>query len=148
VRKKKAKLTKYVFDKATFEEVGQKAAAGIVMNIKSGRQADGSPIKKNAPSTIRRKNKENWKHEGNIRSLIMKEERFIQPGMGSWRWFAYKDRVNLEPATRWLKDMSKRLQLRGYVGWLGLSKKTRRVVQLVFRKHILLLIKKNARRQG
>jgi len=134
--------------KETFEEVGEIASASIVLNVKSGKQADGSDIKKNAPSTILRKRLRKALFvkggKGSVRSLIDTKGRFIQSKGGSWRWFAHENRAVVEPATAELRKLSRYVQERGYVGWFDVSKKGWTLIRKVIRERLTEIVKGRA----
>jgi hypothetical protein len=128
----KAKLPQIKFGAAVWKQIGEIAEGGILDNIMRQRQADGRPIKENAPSTRERKRKEGKPQL----SLIDRKKRFIKGGGGSWRFRVLKNGVVIRPAKAELKRISRWVQQKGYVGWFGLSEKHVEVIRAIFRKEI------------
>ena len=141
-RTKQAKLPRFVLGQKTFDQIGEIASASIVLNIQQGKQADGSAIKRNAPSTALLKRQRRALYRGRVASLIDQKHRFIQPRAGSWRWFAYTDHVNVEPATAELRRLSEYNQKRGYVGWFGVSKKGMSLIRRVIKRRLEEIVKR------
>ncbi len=145
-RVKKAKLHRFILGKKTFDEIGKIASAAIVLNIKRGQQADGSPIKENADSTKLRKrvNRRLWR--GKVQPLIdSKKHRFIKTKGGSWRWFAYSGYVDIEPATGELERLSKYVQAMGYVGWFDVNKKGWFLIRKVVKQRLFEILGKKTK---
>jgi len=147
-RTQKAKLPKLVLGKATFEKIGEVASSSIVLNVATSTQTSGAPIKENAPSTIRRKQKNprSKKVGGMVRPLVDVMRRFIKPGAnGSWRWWAHDDYARIEPGDPGgdptLKELSRSLQARGYRGWFGINKKARAIIKRIVKERLLEIIK-------
>lgn len=142
-RAKKAQVPKLDLGRETFEKIGAIAADAVVLNIKTSKQADGSLIKANAPSTARQKRSASRTWQGRVAPLIAEQLRFIQTGKGgSWRWTVHRDHVVIEPSSAELRRLSRYVQQRGYVGWFGLSKKAWGLVREILRAKILESIKR------
>lgn len=142
-RKKIAKLPSIMLGKETFERIGEAVSAGIVMNVRTSQQADGSSIKENAPSTIERKRKLRRlnPYTGAVSPLIDRLRRFIGVDATSWRWWPSEDRVRVEPASSELRALNRIVQERGYTGWFGIPNKVRDVIRRIVRARIEWLIK-------
>lgn len=131
---------------AFFEAVGAVIGGDIIGNIEDGRQADGSSIKENAPSTKRKKQR-----QGNapIRSLVDVERRFIRRGKTSWNWVANSKSVTIEPTgigkSAPLYELVREVQEKGYTGWFGVSKKAHKAIRALLRKRVEKILKKATR---
>lgn len=147
-RKQIAKLPRYELGKKTFEEIGAVASDGVVLNVKDGKQITGARIKRNAPSTAAQKRAKRRLWRGRVASLIDKKHRFIRPGQGgSWRYWAYSNRVKIEPGNQELKRLSRWVQEKRYLGWFGLSQRVRRLIKAIVKKRLLEIVKKAPRRK-
>lgn len=124
IRVRRAKLPRFQFEKSDWQELGEIVAEGVVDNIKKSRQADGSKIQDNKPSTQLMKRNKGRGFQGTVRPLIDEEHRAIQSKGGSFETVAYKTNAKIRPATSWLKEHVPEWQQRGYVGWFGISKNT------------------------
>jgi hypothetical protein len=89
----------------------------VLNNIKQQKQADGSPLRRNRPSTTRRKEAEGKPPL----SLVDEEHRFVKPANWDCSWndknltIAPGDRGGSPP----LKELNESVQLADYVGWFG-----------------------------
>lgn len=79
---------------------------------------------------------------GRVAPLIDRKHRFIQSSGGSWRWLAYEDHVNVEPATNELRKLNIYAQQNGYTGWFGVSKKAMDLIRRVVRRKITQIVSK------
>ena len=141
VRKRVAVLPKYKFDQRTFEKIGKAVAGGVLVNIASQKQADGQRLKANRPATQQRK-----RDKGRpALSLVDKKRRFVKGGGGSWKYKATSSSVVVFPATNELKALVRWVQLKGYVGWFGISDKARNAIRAILREFIKATNKKAKR---
>lgn len=134
-------IPKYKLGQKTYDEIGKVASNGIVLNIKSSKQYDGTAIKENATSTknIKRRYRRLW--QGRAAPLIDKKHRFIKTGQGgSWRYWARDDQVTVEAGSEELRRLSRYVQRKGYTGWLGLNKKAVGLVSKVVRRRVLEIL--------
>ena len=132
VRKKKAVMPTLRLDVKLLETIGKVAEGSILDNIKRQREADGSPLQRNAPST-----RETKRRKG--RPLLSLVDQFHRFARGKGRSFAQQidthgSRVYIEPATSELRRLSRWVQERGYTGWFGLSAKSGELVRMMIRK--------------
>jgi hypothetical protein len=107
------------------DRLGKLLLGGIMQNIKQQEQADGSPLKRNAPGTEKRK-----RNAGKpALSLVDEEHRFVKPGNWARTWSTDGSQVVvIEPldvgGPPTLKELVRDLQVAGYTGWFGASKET------------------------
>jgi hypothetical protein len=139
IRVEKLKIPKLEgLDKLFWTDVEAVGIKSITDNILQQKQADGSQLKRNQPSTLERKRAAG---RGG-RSLIDRLHRFIRGGRGSWVGKRTRRGMSIGPATGELKKLSREVQKRGYVGWLGFNKEAvtgvraalRAAVRRIFRK--------------
>ena len=106
----------------TFSKIGEIAISAIQANITSQQRADGSPIKKNEPSTVSRKELAGREPL----SLIDEEHRFIHAD--SFSATATDSNVTIEPRSDELKDLNLQVQQKDYTGWFGINAEARRLI--------------------
>ncbi len=123
-----------------WEDIGKLIVVGIQTNINNQQQADGSPIKSNAPSTLARKRKEGKEPK----SLIDQFKRFVKRTTSSWFVSPSTESVTVypsdytggDPSGATLRSLVRSVQARGYVGWFGISKRALSGIRLVVRNRI------------
>ena len=117
-------------------DVGRVAAGGVIENIDTQKQADGSPIKENKPSTKARK----------LKSLVAEKKRLVKGSGqkdptkgGSYRLVVYKGqkRVLVRPAPGMTRKIARWVQEKDYTGWFALSKKHISAIRHVLRDWIV-----------
>lgn len=122
--------------------VSKVAERSIISNIVNRKQADGSPIKRNAQSTLDRKRR----LQRGSRSLVDDpiSHRFIQKGNGSYRPIAFTKTRSTTGYTGVIvgfsnqdaKDIGLILQRRGYTGWFAVSKKGMEAISKLYMAQI------------
>ena len=125
------------------EKIGKLAVGSILMNIKAQQQADGTALKRNAPSTILYKQK----HGIIPLSLVAWGQRLIKQMGISFIATTHPTHVIVEPSPAPLparkgpamapRDLSRFVQLKGYVGWFGLNIPAKEAIREVIRKAIV-----------
>jgi len=130
------------FPSAFWVRVAKKAEQSIVSNIRTRKQADGSPIKRNTQKTLDRKRR----LQRGSRSLIddPTSHRFIQSGNGSYRPISFvKGRnsrgfvgVTIGFSNQEAEDIASILQSRGYVGWFKVSDKKMEEIAKLYMKAV------------
>ncbi len=133
------------FDENTLSDIGRLVSGGILDNIRSQRQADGTSLKANAPSTREAKRKMGLP----ALSLVFKQHRFVKGLSQSWAAVVdlARNRVSVRPATMELANLSRSLQQRGYTGWFGVSERARAAIIERVRRFIKKAIKEATARQ-
>jgi len=96
---------------------------GIIDNVLKQKQADGSPLKRNALSTLDRKRRLGQP----LLSLVDRQRRFLNAN--NWKSDLRKDSLLIQ-ATGELAKLIKYVGQKGYVGYVGISS----VVGIVIRK--------------
>jgi len=142
IRVKKANLPRFVFTRKQWKGLGDVVGEGVADNIRRSKQADGSPIQENKPGTILQKRNKGSTFRGRIRPLIDEKHRAIQSKERSWRTLASTRNAKIIGTTLWLLDKMIEWQQRGYTGWMGISKVTRRVLRAELKLIIRQLIRK------
>jgi hypothetical protein len=123
--------------KEFLEEAGQAVVESIERNIENQVQADGSQLKRNAPSTMESKRRRRLPQL----SLVAQFRRFISK-TSSWRVRATKTSVTVEPTSyrgggkRRLKDLVRWVQEKGYTGWFGIDKKGAAKIKKALKRRI------------
>jgi len=131
--------------KPFWQAVGKIIVTSILQNILNQKQADGSPIKRNAPSTLEAKRRMGR----GSRSLVDALHRFVQGGGKSWRVRLLRSGesragtsithtyggVEVSPAPT-LAVLNRHVQEKGYIGWLGINKSARNAIRLELRKEV------------
>jgi hypothetical protein len=133
--RKKAQIPKLVLPKTFWEQVAVVVSGSILDNIVKQRQADGQPLKKNAPTTLLRK----LAHGRGSRSLVDKEHRFVQGSGMSWRatyFYANNAGVRIGPATTQLRDLVRFLAEKGYSGYIGVSQSCRSALKALLKQQL------------
>ncbi|HJW76567.1 MAG TPA: hypothetical protein VJ787_13035 [Thermoleophilia bacterium] len=129
--------------KEFWRDVGAVTIMSIIDNIERQRQASGSALKRNAPSTLERKRKQGRGQ----RALVDAKHRFVQRGQGSWKIAKYLPRgsgIIIDAATAELRELVGHVRETGYTGWEGLSKDAWGAVLAAMREEI----KRALRRAG
>ena len=148
VKRVKAKLPALRIPMPVMRKVGKVAEGSILDNIKKQRQADGSPLKENAPSTQERKRR----LRRPLLSLVDELHRFVQGNRGSWHWYPTKKGeqtlVVITPATAELRRLVRYVQDKGYTGWFAVSKKGEAGIRKIFRDWIKGEFRLAARQSG
>ena len=139
VRVKRANIPKITLDKKDYEKIGDIVEASILHNIEGQKQVTGSPIKTNAPSTIKAKRK---RGVAIIRSLVDRKHRFVKGVKASWGSTATSSNVVIKPATHELATISRSVQMMGYTGWFGVSKKAKELIREIVRLRIKKIFQK------
>ena len=137
---------------AVLHDIGRVAAGGIIENIDTQKQADGSPIKENKPSTKARKRRRGWTHNGKLKSLVAEKKRLVKGSGqkdptkgGSYRLVVYKGqkRVLVRPAPGKTKKIVGWVQEKDYTGWFALSRKHISAIKHVIRDWIVKEFRKH-----
>jgi hypothetical protein len=115
-----------------FAKVGDIVIDSIQNNIENQKQANGLPIKANAPSTVRAKE---LRGQNPPKSLIDTEHRFMRSE--SFLASVGSNDVTVEPRSDELKEINREVQQKGYVGWFGINDKARALIKETIRRHIL-----------
>lgn len=115
------------FGNEDFQRAGEVVAGDVRRNILKQKQADGSPLKRNAPGTLSRKRKKGLP----LLSLIAEGRRLVK--QGAFRVTLRKGMAIVRPVHA---DISRWVQKMGYTGWLGPSREGRKAVIQVFREAI------------
>jgi hypothetical protein len=125
-----------------WQKVGEIVAASTRRNILQQQQADGSRLKRNAPSTQTRKQEAGRP----LLSLIDVGRRLVTKG--AYIITPISHGVEIEPAAR---NIARWVQQKGYIGWLGVSRKAARALtQLVdqeIKRQIARASKKTTKRK-
>lgn len=118
----RAKLSTLRLDHGLLERCGKIMAGGIIDNIERQQQASGAGLRQNAPSTLERKRRK----ARPLMSLIDELNRFVRGSGASWAVNVdpAKNDVIIEPTTGELRNLVRWVQMKGYVGWFGISKTT------------------------
>ncbi len=118
----------------------------ILNNIKTQRQADGSPLKRNTAGTARRKAEKRTLVGGVAMSLVDEEHRFVKRGNWIAGWVGEKT-LAIEPGSLGgspsLRELAQHVQEMGYTGWFAVSADGLRAVQQLLKDFI-----KKALRRG
>lgn len=103
-----------------WEEIGWSIADGVVGNIRRGQKADGTMLKQNAKSTAIKK----FHETGKVKPLVYKKDRFITKG----NYFVKADKGGVTVKTGYTR-ISRFVQGKGFVGWLGVSKDRWKIIR-------------------
>jgi len=134
-------LPNFALPQKVLEDVAKLAEQGIVENILKQQQADGKPLKRNPPGLTKAKIRNQRKYP--TFSLIDKYHRFIQYMRKSWVWTIYgggttNQHISIKPTTAVvsgaklpLSTIAKDVQMRGYVGWFAVGKKSVGAIKVV-----------------
>ncbi len=157
-RKQKAQLADLGgFSRGFWTQVGKAIEDSILQNIDRQKQADGSALQRNAPSTLAVKAR--WGRGS--KSLVDDDHRFVGKGGSSWTILERKTGgrgIVVGPASLELAILSRQLQsgrfgkgmkagkTRRYTGWMGINKKAWAAIRKLVRKEIERLIKKAERK--
>ena len=135
VQRFRTKLSVLKLDHKLLEKCGKLMAGGIIDNIQKQQTWRGGSLKQNAPSTLERKRRKSRP----LMSLIDKLNRFVSGGGRSWAVNVdpAKNDVIVEPSTGELRDLVKWVQMKGYVGWYGISKKALQALKEALYEDIL-----------
>lgn len=131
-RKKKAEIPTIKLPMKTKKLVASAVEGGIIDNIISQKQADGSPLKRNQKKTRDRKAKAGRPGL----SLVDKMRRFVKGRKQSWDFKTTTKGVIIKAATSELRNLMRYVQENGYVGWFGISEKARAAIKAAVRKEI------------
>lgn len=136
IRVKKANLPNFKKLSPKFWTTVAKSVEGsIIQNINEQQQADGSPLKRNSPTTLKIKREADPPRDQ--KSLIDHFSRFVQTGGGSWTILRKKRKfITVGAATGELRKLNKSVQRLGFVGWLGINKKGRASIRAKLRREI------------
>lgn len=152
VRKHKATMPKTIVDTKTLEDIGRVVEGAIYTNIMQQVQADGSPLKTNAPSTRERKRKLGRP----VKSLIDEAHSFIQQRGGSFRSTVNATRGSVTVTATAKSVLHKKgptpfqrlviwVQEAGYLGWFGINRTARVAIQKLIRDAIKKAFAKESR---
>jgi len=128
------------FSPEFWEKVGDVVSGSILDNIIRQQQADGTPIKENAPSTKAAKQKQGR----GVRSLIHLKDRFVQGAKGSWKILQFIPNgrgILVGPATAELRKLVRWVHQLGYVGWLGVNVEGIAAIRTLLREEIRMLFR-------
>lgn len=128
------------FDEPTLADLGKVTAASVLDNIRSQKQADGSALKMNAPSTREAKRRMGLPPL----ALVFKQHRFVKGNSASWKYIVDEkgNKVSIKPSNAELANISRHLQEKGYLGWFAVSDKARAAIRARVQKFIRDAIKK------
>ena len=134
IKRKPATIPALKVDAALLEKLGQVGEGSILKNIKSQTQASGAPLKRNAPSTRKRKLKKGRPPL----SLVDAFHRFIRGRGRSWALQVdyHGQQGVLRPATAELAQLVRWVQAMGYTGWFAVSPKAKKLMSAVTQKWI------------
>lgn len=154
VREKKYRAPSFKVDEECLDEFGRICVSSVLGNIKDQRQEDGSPLKRNAPSTLEEKRALGLP----LLSLVWIGHRLVKGGSKS---FEYKTNVNKQlvtivPSTVQVTahhpkvgkstaspaELTEWVQRKGYVGWFGVNDKGREALRFALRKFLQRTINK------
>jgi len=158
VEEVRAELPALRLDEELLKRIGKIGEGAILENILRQKQADGSRLQQNKPSTKKRKIKDGRLWRGRVMSLIDKKKRFVQ---GQGRSFTSRPvngghGVVVEPSSSgsgspsikqlasWLQQPHE--QRNRYTGWFGLNKKAVGAIRKELRRWIADEFKKASRR--
>ena len=119
-----------------YDKIGNIVIDGIQSNIMDQQQSDGYPIKKNAQSTVRRKE---ILGQSPIRSLVDRLHRFVKSN--SFMATITTSSATIEPRSSELKEISIEVQKKGYTGWFGIRPKWRAMISETIKRTIQDLFK-------
>jgi hypothetical protein len=143
-RKIQAKMPGFELDKPVLTEIFEIAEGSILDNILSQKQASGGALKRNAPGTRKRKQKQGNRLPGH--SLIDRQHRFIKGRRQSYqhsiRGRGSNATIVIYPATQELRTLNRYVQRKGYTGWFGVSKEAFGLIRFVVRKWVNREVKK------
>ena len=155
--------------KEAWHDAGAVVAAGIVDNIVKQQQESGAPIKKNAPATTTRKRNKRRDLRSLMEKLyrFIRVADTVRGSGGALETMQVAGRggktrdARVDSANSWgilrylptggvvvgaksqqLKNLSRWVQGKGYVGWLGISATTREALRAILRIWIAKTIKK------
>lgn len=136
----KAEIPSIKFPKPFWSNVAKIIEGSILDNLRKQQQADGSALKKNARTTLLRKQALGRR----LLSLVDKEHRFVKGNAASWKPLKFLGGKGVEvgPATGELKRLSIFVQKKGYTGWMGLNKEALSALKALARKEIKRILKK------
>ncbi len=132
---------KFEMSEAFWRDIGKIAESSILQNIKEQRQSDGAALKRNRPTWAEFKRRLGL----GTRALVAQRHRFVRGSEMSWSFGVLRDArgaigMQIGHATQELWALSKSLQMRGYVGWLGLNQKAREAMILRLRVEMRRMI--------
>ncbi len=155
VRQQKYKAPNLKLDGETLDEFGRIAVASILTNIRDQKQADGSPLKRNAPST--RQHKIDLRLPNPDLALVWIGRRLVKGNQTSFEYQVddQKHQVTVRPSTEQVTArhgeikstaspaaLCRYVQRRGYVGWFGINEKARLAMRASLRKFLERQIRK------
>lgn len=136
VRVKGLKLPRVDFrDLFRSGDVQRAITAGIIDNVLKQKQADGSRLKRNAPSTLDRKRRQ----ARPLLSLVDKKRRFVNAS--NWKTTTRKNVLRIR-ATGHLAQLIKYVGEMGYTGYIGVSATVLRVIKKIIKDDIKRILKK------
>ena len=137
-------LAGFDFSKPMMEATGKVVVQSIHRNIKNQVQGDGSPLKRNAPSTMERK-----RRKGRVqRSLVDQFRRFVSRAM-SFSVTASKSIVTIRPTGYsgggkvGVDKLSGYVQKMGYTGWFAIDSMGAKKIRFIVRKRIQHVLAKS-----
>lgn len=155
--------------KEAWRDAGNVVAAGIVDNIMKQQQESGAPLKKNAPATTTRKRNKRRDLRSLMEKLYrfirvadtvrgsggaLEEMQIAGRGgkisqarvdtANSWGILRYlpSGGVVVGARSQQLKNLSRWVQEKGYVGWLGISATTREALRAVLKAWVAATLKR------
>jgi hypothetical protein len=118
----------------------------ILKNIKDQKQADGSQLKQNSQRYADYKKRKGKTIGGRVLALVFEERRFARPDLWPATWT--KNKLTIEPSTAEdTRQISRDVQIRGYVGWFAPSAKAAEAARALIRAWIQKTIRSVGRQK-
>jgi hypothetical protein len=132
-RKRKSSIPPLVFDRPFWTKVAAVLAADQVDRVEKQRSAAGGAIKRNAQSTLDRKQAQGKPPL----SLVDEKQRFIQERFGSYEPVFYEAGrgVKIRVRSEKMRNVARHLIKRGYE-WIGMSRDASKAIRALFRADI------------
>ena len=131
----------FKFPSAMWHRVGDLTVADTIRNVQTQTTIDGGSIKRNAPSTLKRKRRLG---RGD-KSLIDEHHRFLNEASYAVTVLANGVRVSLTGLKR-ARDIAGFLLLKGYDRWFGLSRRAWQAVVVMMRHEVKLAREKESKK--
>jgi len=140
--KRLLKLGGVKLEENDWQDIGKIVVTSINSNIRGQKQADGAPLKRNAPSTVAAKAK---RGVGSM-SLVADFKRFLSKASEAWRITASEKSVTVEPGELTkggdepLRRLVRFVQEKGYTGWFSVNAAAVTKIRAVIRRRILAVL--------
>jgi hypothetical protein len=120
------------------QDAGELAAASIIKNIVTSRQANGQSIKRNSNAWRKFKLSMGW----GSKPLIAEKHRFTKGNGQSFATRATANTAIIEPATPEVRDLAQWVQEADYTGWFAVSGRGLDAIRKMLTKRVVERIRK------